>query len=376
MVRSDNSERPQPPSSGTAAPARGPGLGILHMVVAWRTILALTAIAVLTASLFTLLAWPFWDAEPRVITVTRPAPLVPAGELEDGRREADRLMRRIAALEEEIARKRASCPRPPQPTQSEPPPPQPDQRSNLNCEETCRLCRENKRELTGDVSVSLAWDGYADLDLHLSCPNADGIKYSNRQGCGGHLNVDMNIPSKRSAEPIENITLTERSPAGRYKVFVHFFRMEGQQSTVPFRVNVNIRGQSRTFEGTAIFPRDNNQMILVHEFDLSATAEPRNPEQGATFQLQCDQCNCSRAGAITPAPGAPRAPAVRPTPATPAAPAAAPAIAPPSTAAKSPTASAPSEGGPTAVAPPADAPTAGAPPASTSNPATKPGNAP
>lgn len=338
MVQSENnSDRPQPPSDAPSPQVTGTGLGILHMVVAWRTTVALTAVSVLAATLLALLAWPFWDVEPRVLTVTRPAPLVPAGEIEAGRREADRLMKRIAALDEEIARKRASCPPPappPQPTRSEPPP-EPPRRSSLNCEETCRLCRENKRELRGNVSVSLAWDSYADLDLHLSCPNAGGIKYSNKQGCGGQLNVDMNIASNKSLEPIENITLTEQSPTGRYKIFVHFFRKEVLQSSVPFRVVVNIRGQSRTFAGTAVFPRDNNQMILVHEFDLSESSESGN-EQGASFQLQCNECNCGRAGEITP-----------------------------------PAASAPDPMTPAAVAPPASVPSATAPAPTTNDPTPK-----
>lgn len=299
--RTGSSQAPSgsPPAAGSRQPAR---LGFLHMVVAWRSILALTAISVATAALLGVAGWPFWDREPPVITVTQPAPKVAAADLETGRRDVDGLRRRIAELEAAVAQKRAACvptpePQPPavQPT-PEPPPPKQAQRT-LDCEQTCRLCRENRRELTGNVSVSLAWDSYADLDLHLVCPDGSRIKYSNRRACGGELNVDMNVGGTKSREPIENITLTERSPRGKYRIFVEFYKPVIGELTVPFRVSLNLNGQTRTFTGTAVYPQNSNQQILVHEFDLAPEAQA-SAEGGASFQLKCEECNCRQRASI------------------------------------------------------------------------------
>lgn len=273
------------------------------MVVAWRSILALTAISVATAALLGAAAWPFWDREPPVITVTQPAPRIAAADLETGRRDVDGLRRRIAELEAAVAQKRAACvPTPePQPPAVQPPPePQPPPKQaqrTLDCEQTCRLCRENRRELTGNVSVSLAWDSYADLDLHLVCPDGSRIKYSNRRACGGELNVDMNVGGTKSREPIENITLTERSPRGKYRIFVEFYKPVIGELTVPFRVSLNLNGQTRTFTGTAVYPQNSNQQILVHEFDLAPEAQA-SAEGGASFQLKCEECNCRQRASI------------------------------------------------------------------------------
>lgn len=113
----------------------------------------------------------------------------------------------------------------------------------------------------GQVQIALAWDSSDDLDLHLICPNGQRVNWQARQGCGAHLDVDMNInPDTR--RPVENIYFADptRSPPGRYQVVVHNFR--GGPNN--YRVRVNIGGQNREFSGT-VGPR---QFVVVTEFTL------------------------------------------------------------------------------------------------------------
>ena len=125
-----------------------------------------------------------------------------------------------------------------------------------------RVTEEEDRELmewlareggkSGVVQISLAWDDYNDLDMHVFCPSGERIYFNNRKSaCGGELDVDMNVRPK-SKKPIENVVWTNEAPDGEYKIGVHFYRHHRKRrtkKTCQFRLRVVTYGQAKEYSG-------------------------------------------------------------------------------------------------------------------------------
>lgn len=113
-----------------------------------------------------------------------------------------------------------------------------------------RLAREGGK--SGVVQISLAWDDYNDLDMHVFCPSGERIYFNNRKSaCGGELDVDMNVRPK-SKKPIENVVWTNEAPDGEYKIGVHFYRHHRKRrtkKTCQFRLRVVTYGQAKEYSG-------------------------------------------------------------------------------------------------------------------------------
>ena len=113
-----------------------------------------------------------------------------------------------------------------------------------------RLQREGGK--TGAVQVSLAWDDYNDLDLHLFCPSGERIYFNNKKSdCGGELDVDMNVkPVSNNA--VENVVWPKNPPKGTYKVGVHFYKHHKKRrtkKTTKYRLRVSIFGKIQEYSG-------------------------------------------------------------------------------------------------------------------------------
>lgn len=134
-----------------------------------------------------------------------------------------------------------------------------------------RLNREGGK--SGAVQVTLSWDDYNDLDLHLFCPDGERIYFNNKiSDCGGELDVDMNVKPV-SKHPVENVVWQNLPPSGKYKVGVHFykhFRKKKSKKTCKFRLRVVIKGDSREYQGSISYGQ---AMQMVTTFTILGREE-------------------------------------------------------------------------------------------------------
>jgi hypothetical protein len=125
---------------------------------------------------------------------------------------------------------------------------------------------------TGDVQISIAWEGTNDIDVHvqvepLQVGMASLISWMNRQGlCGGMLDVDANAnPFMLTQKPVENIFWAKgQAPYGRFTVAVHHFRSWSGQFSTPVEVAVLVDGELKRFYPVAIYG-DNLKTVFSFE---------------------------------------------------------------------------------------------------------------
>jgi len=92
----------------------------------------------------------------------------------------------------------------------------------------------------GVLSVSLMWNGWTDLDLHVRCPCGKNIFHGDRKcACGGELDVDMNASAlNKSITPVENVYF-KCAKKGTYGIEVKLFNFRADEPRkVPFTVRI------------------------------------------------------------------------------------------------------------------------------------------
>lgn len=155
-----------------------------------------------------------------------------------------------------------------------------------------RLDREGAK--TGDVQISLIWNNFNDLDLHVICPDGEKIYFGNRTSeCGGELDVDMNV-SPTSEEPVENVYWKEGSaPEGEYKVFVNHYcnhALPNCGDPTSFKVAIRIGSFIEEFSGKITYGSEEQ---FVHSFivdgNVSALGGGGNTDLGAALSLLAEQ---------------------------------------------------------------------------------------
>jgi hypothetical protein len=106
----------------------------------------------------------------------------------------------------------------------------------------------------GKIEVTLAWQGGADLDLFVMCPDGGEISYRS-QGCGGELVADLNRDGGQpNSAPVEHIVWGDAGmPSGRYSVRVGLFRRHIEtKPEIPYRVYFRLNDAvQRSAEGKA-----------------------------------------------------------------------------------------------------------------------------
>lgn len=129
-----------------------------------------------------------------------------------------------------------------------------------------RVEQAGGRYENNDIRVSLAWEGYTDLDLHGVTPYKEHIHFGDKHGrrSGGYLDIDMNGGSHRNAHPVENIRFASNAPNGRYRFYVHNYCERGTGKT-PFKVELQLRnGKKFTYNGVS---GSTGWQVDVFEFD-------------------------------------------------------------------------------------------------------------
>ncbi|MEC7097584.1 MAG: hypothetical protein VXW70_05205 [Candidatus Thermoplasmatota archaeon] len=135
-----------------------------------------------------------------------------------------------------------------------------------------RLQREGA--MTGDVQISLMWENYNDLDLHVVCPSGERIHGGNKiSGCGGKLDVDANVRPE-TKKPVENVVWPGvTAPPGTYQVYVHHYKKHKKRRTkdpTSFQIIVNNVGDYREYHGDLTH---GDTIKLVCQFDVPDRAE-------------------------------------------------------------------------------------------------------
>lgn len=120
-------------------------------------------------------------------------------------------------------------------------------------------------KVDGLIRISLAWDTYNDLDLHVVQPAPRQRIYYGSKKChtsGGHLDVDMNV-GLDTRTPVENIIYPHNANMreGAYQIQVHNFTH--REPTKNFTVEVEFNGEVFTF--------DSDKFISPKEFVDIAT---------------------------------------------------------------------------------------------------------
>ena len=141
-----------------------------------------------------------------------------------------------------------------------------------------RLEREGAK--SSEVQVSLMWDNYNDLDLHVLCPSGERIHGGNKVSeCGGELDVDANVRPE-TKKPVENIVWPDfQAPPGEYKVYVHHYKKHKKRRSkdpTKYRVVVNAGGDLKHYEGEL---SAGDPIQLVCEFNLEAPEERGTDEE-------------------------------------------------------------------------------------------------
>jgi len=145
-----------------------------------------------------------------------------------------------------------------------------------------RLKREGAKN--GDITISLSWDTYDDLDLHVFLPSGVEICYSNNHDEKGKakLDVDMNGGGPSSKTPVENVFIgdmdkNDEAPHGVYKVVVQNYTYHTKGATkkteIQWQVVVRKNGGKEKYTGKCAGTREQSNVVAC-EFEYTGRTVP------------------------------------------------------------------------------------------------------
>ena len=148
-----------------------------------------------------------------------------------------------------------------------------------------RLEREGAK--SSDVQVSLMWNNYNDLDLHIVCPSGERLHGGNKtSACGGILDVDANVRAE-TRKPVENVFWPEgTAPGGQYHVYVHYYKKHKKRRSkdpTSFQILVNSGGD--TTEYTAELNKG-DPIMQVCSFVVASKSERERVKRELESELE------------------------------------------------------------------------------------------
>ena len=187
--------------------------------------------------------------------------------------EADRLAQIKEAREEEALESRAAAER-------------------AMSELRARLEREGAQ--SSDVQVSLMWNNYNDLDIHVVCPSGERVHGGNKtSACGGELDVDANVRAE-TRKPVENVFWeTGKAPAGKYQVYVHYYKKHKKRRSkdpTKFQVIVNAGSDLMEYNGEL---SAGDPIMLVAEFELDSLKKRKERRKQLEAELEAAESGLS-----------------------------------------------------------------------------------
>jgi uncharacterized RDD family membrane protein YckC len=117
---------------------------------------------------------------------------------------------------------------------------------------------------TGDVQVTLTWEGPADIDLIVVDPGDEIIFHGVRASfSGGRLDVDANQSCGGDA-PVENIFWPpDSAPSGTYTVWVQYYQQCDESGPTAWRVELRVDGDTSVFGGMLDKPDSVPQVVTT-----------------------------------------------------------------------------------------------------------------
>jgi len=115
---------------------------------------------------------------------------------------------------------------------------------------------------SGQITVSLLWDTYDDLDLHVITPSGARIYFENMRADGGVLDVDMNVEDNKVVlNPVENIFFTNPRQ-GAYTVKVVDYKDRTPGIAANYLVRVVSGNNTNTYTGTIDITGTENDIVV------------------------------------------------------------------------------------------------------------------
>ena len=146
----------------------------------------------------------------------------------------------------------------------------------------------------GEVEITLSWDSYADLDLHVADPNGDEVYYGSEEvASGGTLDLDSYCGPQAYIRN-EHVAWSQGTPPpGLYEVRVSHWGSECDGPETNYVVRIYNHGHVTTFSGTFTGPGERSSRgtgRVITQFTVGDDAPPAGPGTlSSTYRGSGDQ---------------------------------------------------------------------------------------